>query len=141
MTEDRDRSQPTPSSSDIPVKKDDSLSPKPIVRIGESRRWADVVLYNGLAWWVEVATNMNADINGQISQVLSQIDQTLEQLGSHRNRLLQVLIYVADLEYVPELNRLWDPWVDPHHPPVRACVQTGLGNQCLVEMVVTAAVD
>lgn len=110
-----------------------------IQRFGDSPRWSDIVIHNGVAQWVEVATDMSADARGQIAQVLSQIDETLTQIGSSRERLLQILIYLADLEHGPTLNELWDAWVPKGHAPVRACVQVGLGKNCLVEMVITAA--
>ena len=110
-----------------------------IQRIGESSRWSDVVIHRGVAQWVEVANDLALDAPGQISQVLSQIDGTLEQLGCSRDRLLQILIFLSDLEYVPALNTLWDAWVPQGHAPVRACVQAGLGEGCLVEMVIMAA--
>lgn len=110
-----------------------------IRRRGDSKRWADVVVHRGVAYWVEVAEDLSRDARGQIAQVLAQIDATLESIGSDRTRLLQVLIYVADERDGPVLNELWDAWVPADHPPVRAMVQAGLGDSCTVEMVVTAA--
>jgi enamine deaminase RidA (YjgF/YER057c/UK114 family) len=110
-----------------------------IQRIGDSTRWSDVVIHAGVARWVEVATDMTQNAQGQIRQVFSQIDATLDQIGSSRNHLLQILIYLTDLNDVPILNELWDVWVPRGHAPVRACVQAGLGKGCLVEMVISAA--
>ena len=111
-----------------------------IRRYGNSKRWADVVVHRGVAHWVEVAEDMSLDARGQIAQVLAQIDATLEMIKSDRTRLLQVLVYIADLHNAEVLNELWDAWVPAEHPPVRAMVQVGLGKACKVEMVVTAAV-
>ena len=111
-----------------------------IQRIGDSVRWSDVVIHAGVARWVEVASEMTADARGQIGQVFGQIDVTLEQIGSSRNRLLQILIYLSDLDDAPILNELWDAWVPRGHAPIRACVQAGLGKGCLVEMIISAAV-
>ena len=112
-----------------------------IRRYGNSKRWADVVVHRGVAHWVEVAEDMSLDANGQIVQVLAQIDATLEMIKSDRTRLLQVLVYIADQKDAEVLNELWDAWVPAAHPPVRAMVQVGLGKACKVEMVVTAAVS
>jgi len=111
-----------------------------VQRYGESKRWADVVVHRGVAHWVEVAEDMSLDARGQIALVLTQIDATLETIKSDRTRLLQVLVYIADLNDGPILNELWDAWVPAAHPPVRAMVQVGLGKAYKVEMVVTAAV-
>ncbi|MFN9158812.1 MAG: RidA family protein [Planctomyces sp.] len=112
-----------------------------ICRIGDSPRWADIVIYQGIARWVEVASDLSAPAATQIRQVLSQIDATLAQIGSSRESLLQIIIHLADLADAAELNQQWDQWVPPGHAPVRACVQSGLGGGCKVEMIITAAVS
>jgi enamine deaminase RidA (YjgF/YER057c/UK114 family) len=111
-----------------------------IVRLGNSRRWSDVVIHAGVARWVEVAEDQTQDAPSQIAQVLRQIDLTLKQIGSDRTRLLEVLIFLKDLQDAFTLNQLWDDWVSATHPPIRACVAAGLAAGCYVEMIVTAAV-
>lgn len=111
-----------------------------IRRIGEQRRYSDIVLHGGTAYWVEVAENASEDARGQVAQVLKQIDQTLVSLGADRTRLLQILVYLADLQDAPMFNELWDAWVPVGHAPVRATVQAGMQPGYYVEMVVTAAV-
>jgi enamine deaminase RidA (YjgF/YER057c/UK114 family) len=110
-----------------------------IQRYGSSPRYADVVVHNGTARWVEVAEDATLDARGQIAQVLAQIDATLTTVGSDRTRLLAIMIYLADLADVPVFNELWDAWVPKEHPPIRACVQAGLQGTLRVEMVITAA--
>ncbi|MBC7966169.1 MAG: RidA family protein [Fuerstia sp.] len=111
-----------------------------IQRIGESARWSGVVIYRGEARWVEVADDASMDVRGQISQILMQINATLERIGGSRKGLLQVLIFLADLNDGAILNELWDAWVPAEDPPIRACVQAGLARGYLVEMVISAAV-
>lgn len=111
-----------------------------IVRKTTCQRSADVVIYRGEARWVEVANDPAAEFAGQAQQILEQIDQTLVAIGSSKDRLLEIVIYVSDLKDVPTLNTLWDAWVDPNHPPTRACVQVGLQNQLLAELIIRAAV-
>jgi enamine deaminase RidA (YjgF/YER057c/UK114 family) len=110
-----------------------------IQRFGDSKRSADVVVHNGTAYWVEVAESPGLDVRGQIEQILGQIDATLTMLRVDRTRLLQIVVYLADLADAPVLNELWDAWVPEKHPPVRACVQAQLAAGYKVEMVVTAA--
>lgn len=110
-----------------------------IRRIGVTQRWSDAVVHGGIAYFVEVADDPTQPIRGQVMQVLNQIDARLQQVGSIRTRLLQVLIYLSDLGNGPVLNELWDAWIPEGHAPSRACVQAGLAPGYLVEMVVTAA--
>lgn len=111
-----------------------------IQRIGDSGRWSDVVIHNQVAYWVEVANDRAQDARGQIGQVLAQIDATLTEIGSSRERLLQILVYLSEPSHGPLLNEIWDAWVPQGHAPVRASVQAGLGQGCCVEMVITAAI-
>lgn len=110
-----------------------------IRRFGTSARYADVVIHNGTAHWVEVAEDPSADARTQIEQALRQIDATLESIGSNRTRLLTVVVHLADLADAAILNEVWDAWVPPGHPPTRACVQSGLSGTYRVEMIITAA--
>jgi enamine deaminase RidA (YjgF/YER057c/UK114 family) len=111
-----------------------------IKRLGDSRRWADIVIHQGVARWVEVAEDKAQDTRGQVSQVLAQIDETLLRIGSSRQGLLQVVIYLADLGEAGVLNEVWDAWVPAGHSPVRACVGAALSPGYQVEMIITAAV-
>jgi enamine deaminase RidA (YjgF/YER057c/UK114 family) len=39
-----------------------------------------------------------------------------------------------------QMNAVWNDWVDPQNPPVRACVRADLARpEVLVEIMVTAA--
>lgn len=111
-----------------------------IRRFGEQRRYSDVVAHNGTAYWIEVAEDAAADARGQLAQVLRQIDDTLVSLGADRTRLLQIIVFLADLKDAPLFNEVWDAWVPVGHAPVRATVQAGLSPGYYVEMAVTAAV-
>lgn len=119
----------------------DGVEMREIRRIGVTQRWSDIVLHRGTAHFVEVADDPHQDTRGQVAQILTQIDGRLAIIGSDRTRLLQVLIYLADLSDGPILNELWDSWVPRGHAPARACVQAGLSPGYRVEMVVTAAAD
>jgi enamine deaminase RidA (YjgF/YER057c/UK114 family) len=110
-----------------------------ILRLGNSPRWSDVVIHAGVARWVEVAEDISGDARSQIAQVLAQIDATLAQIGSDKTRILEVLIFLANLQDAAILNDLWDAWVLGGKAPIRACVQAGLAPGCRVEMVVMAA--
>lgn len=112
-----------------------------IRRYGVTTRWSEAVVHRGVAHFVEVADDPAQDMKGQVAQVLAQIDERLALVGSDRTRLLQVLIYVANLQDGPILNALWDAWTPDGHAPARACVQAGLAPGYLVEMVIVAAVN
>lgn len=116
------------------------MNPSPIQRHVESPRYAEWVVHAGVARWVEVANDSSTDSADQIRQILHQIDARLESFGIARANLLEVLIYLASLEDVAVLNQAWDAWVDPAHPPCRACVAVQLQGQLKAEFILRAAV-
>lgn len=111
-----------------------------IQRLGSNPRWSDVVIYNGVARWVEIAEDTTADAPSQIRQILEQIDATLASLNAERSQLLEVVIHLAEIRHLQELNSMWDKWIIPNRAPVRACVQSVLGKTCLAEFIIHAAV-
>ncbi len=111
-----------------------------IRRVGTHTRWSDIVIHQHVARWVEVATDLSTDTSAQITQILAQIDETLQSLGAARTDLLEVIIHLARLEDAAILNALWDPWVPRGSAPIRACVQSGLGGSCRAEFIIHAAV-
>lgn len=112
-----------------------------IVRHGVTQRWSDAVVHGHTAYFVEVPDDPKLPAAEQFAQVLRQIDARLEQVGSDRTRLLQVMIYLPDPADLPEFNRQWDAWVPAGQAPSRACVHTALAAPGYrVELVLTAAV-
>jgi enamine deaminase RidA (YjgF/YER057c/UK114 family) len=80
------------------------------------------------------------DVTTQTRQVLEKIDQLLAGAGSDRSRLLTAQIWLADMKHFTTMNAVWNAWVDPRNPPVRACVRADLYRpEVLVEIMVTAA--
>ncbi|MCA9059250.1 MAG: hypothetical protein KDA85_12150, partial [Planctomycetaceae bacterium] len=71
-----------PDSTDSSFTFGDSAGPpfRGIRRLGDCQRWADVVIWNGVARWVEVAADLCQPFDLQVTQVLQQIDETLTQL-------------------------------------------------------------
>jgi enamine deaminase RidA (YjgF/YER057c/UK114 family) len=100
-----------------------------------------VVIFGGIARWVEVADDASLDARGQMQQIFDLIDVTLARVHSRRERLLEVTIFLSDLSDAKTLNALWDAWVVAGQAPIRACVQAGLSGTYRVEMIIYAAVD
>ena len=103
---------------------------------------SEVAIFNGVAYFSgQVPDDVEQDIYGQLSQVLSSIDTLLTRVGSDKSRLLMVQIFLADMSDFTALNQVWDAWVLPGHTPPRATVQALLARpEWKVEILVTAAV-
>ena len=88
------------------------------------------------------------DLTAQTQQVLDRIDAALTQVGTDKSKLLTAQVWLADMQYFEAHNAVWNAWVDPQNPPMRACVGADLAGivgqtpplrTCLVEIMVTAA--
>ena len=76
-----------------------------------------------------------------IIKVLSQVDKRLMEVGSDRESMLQVTIYLSNLDDLPTLNRLWENFWPLGSAPARACIKADLVNpQYKIEMICVAAV-
>jgi enamine deaminase RidA (YjgF/YER057c/UK114 family) len=89
----------------------------------------------------QVARDSKADITGQTQQVLAQIDELLQEVGSDKSRLLSATIYLPDIADFAAMNAVWEKWVIAGETPARATVQAPLaGTEYKVEIQVVAAV-
>jgi enamine deaminase RidA (YjgF/YER057c/UK114 family) len=95
----------------------------------------DMVYLAGLT-----ASDRSGDVASQTKQILDAIDGYLEKAGTDKSKLLQANIWITDTASFGAMNEVWNAWVDPENPPVRACVQAELMHPALlVEIMVTAA--
>lgn len=113
-----------------------------IQRFETGPRMSEAVVHNGTVYLAgQVADDASQDIAGQTTQVLAAIDALLAQTGSERSRILRAQIFLVDLADFAAMNRVWEAWVVPGHPPARATVQAALARpEWKVEIVITAAV-
>ena len=86
------------------------------------------------------ADDPTGDITAQTQQVLDRIDTALKRAGTDKSKLLTAQVWLADMQLFAAHNAVWNAWVDPQNPPVRACVRADLTRPgFLVEIMVTAA--
>jgi enamine deaminase RidA (YjgF/YER057c/UK114 family) len=81
------------------------------------------------------------DVKDQTRQVLDRIDRLLSRAGTDKSKLLSAQVWLTDMMHFADHNSVWNDWVDPNNPPVRACVQSPQlwRPGMLVEIMVTAA--
>jgi enamine deaminase RidA (YjgF/YER057c/UK114 family) len=96
------------------------------------------VAYRDLVFAVAVAPDKTPSVYEQTRQALGRIDANLEETGTSKQNILTAMVYIADMAQKPEMDRAWNEWVDPDHPPMRACLGVTLDGKDLVEIVVTA---
>ncbi len=86
-----------------------------------------------------VAGDLGADIEGQTSQVLAELDRLLALAGTSKSNILSATIWVTDIRERAAMNEVWLTWIDPDNIPARACVEAKLADpRALVEIAVVA---
>ncbi|MEQ1828014.1 MAG: RidA family protein [Pirellula sp.] len=109
-------------------------------RFGVTQRWADAVVFGGVAYFVEVPDDPTLGPREQFEQVFRQVERRLDQVGSRLDLLIQVLVYLPNPEDLELFNTLWDAWIPDGHAPTRACTHPKLAaDGYRVELVITAA--
>ncbi len=98
------------------------------------------VAHDGLVFTVAVTPDpAPSGIYEQTRNALKRIDESLSLCGTDKSRILQAIVYIADIKRKDEMNKAWDEWVDRANPPMRACLGVELEPPHLVEVVITAA--
>ena len=110
-----------------------------IERIETGTRMSKIVKHNGVAYLCG-QVGAGDTIAEQTRDCLSRVDALLETAGSSRERMLQAIVWLADMADFSEMNEIWDAWVPQGHAPARACGEARLARADLkVEIIVTAA--
>jgi enamine deaminase RidA (YjgF/YER057c/UK114 family) len=113
-----------------------------IRRINVGPRLSDVAVFNKVAYLAgQVAEKtVKLGIAEQTREVLDLIDGLLEQVGSHKSRILSCQIFLKDIAQIAAMNAVWDVWIAGGHTPPRATVQALMADaDWSIEVVVTAA--
>lgn len=113
-----------------------------IERIGVAQRWSDATIFNGIIFLAGHCAEKTEgqSLAAQTEEVLAQLDDTLAQAGSSKERLLSVQIYLTDISKIAEMNAVYDRWVAPGKPPARATVEAKLASEgWAIEITAVAA--
>lgn len=112
-----------------------------IKRVGLGTRMSQAVVHNGVVYLAgQVASDPAQDVAGQTRQILHAIDALLAEVGSDKTRLLQVQVFLANINDFVAMNQVWDEWVPQGHTPARATTEARLAAPELkVEIMAIAA--
>lgn len=113
-----------------------------IERLQTSARMSKIVKHNGVAYLCGQVGVAGESVADQTRECLRRVEALLDEAGSAPDRLLQAIIWLADMGDFAEMNAVWDDWVPEGHAPARACGEAKLARPTLkVEIIVTAACD
>ena len=110
-----------------------------ITRFDAGPRMSQAVIHNDTVY-LAGQVGEGATVAEQTRDVLAQIDRLLAEAGSSRERILQAIIWLADMADFAEMNSVWDGWIPAGHTPARATGEAKLAApKYRVEIIVTAA--
>jgi enamine deaminase RidA (YjgF/YER057c/UK114 family) len=111
-----------------------------ITRHHTGPRMSQIVTHNGTVYLAGQVGDPEGDITAQTEACLAQVDALLAEAGSDKTRMLQAVVWLADMSDFAAMNAVWDAWVPQGHTPARACGEAKLATpDYLVEFIITAA--
>ncbi len=111
-----------------------------IRRIEAGPRMSQAVIHGNTVYLAGQVGAPGKSVTEQTKAVLASVDRLLAAAGTDKSKLLQAIIWLADMSDFAEMNAVWDQWVDAPNAPARATGEARLaGPEYRVEITVTAA--
>ena len=111
-----------------------------ITRIDTGTRMSQAVIHNGTVYLAGQVGEPGTSVTEQTKSIFAKIEAQLAEAGSDKTKILQAIIWLADMADFAEMNAVWDGWVAPGHAPARACGEAKLATpEYTVEIIIVAA--
>lgn len=111
-----------------------------ITRINPRPRSSSAVIHGKTVYLAGQVGTAGDSVADQTRAILASVDRLLAEAGTDKSRLLQAIIWLAEMDDFKEMNAVWDQWVSPGQAPARATGQSRLALPGYrVEIVCTAA--
>ncbi|CAN7606209.1 RidA family protein [Mesorhizobium sp.] len=112
-----------------------------IRRIDVGPRMSQVVIHGNTVYLAGQVGQPGGNVASQTRDILAAVDELLAKAGSDKTKILQAIIWLADMSTFAEMNAEWDKWVSQGNTPARATGEAKLaGPEYLVEIIITAAI-
>lgn len=112
-----------------------------IRRIDANPRLSQAVIHGNTLYTAGQVGAPGKSVTEQTRAVLASVDRLLKEAGTDKSKVLQAVIWLADISDFEEMNDVWDAWVDGKNVPARATGEVKLSTpDYKVEIIVTAAI-
>jgi enamine deaminase RidA (YjgF/YER057c/UK114 family) len=112
-----------------------------IRRIGAGPRMSQAVIHGNTVYLAGQVGQPGGSVAQQTRDILDTIEKLLGEAGSAKSKILQAIIWLADMNDFAEMNSVWDKWVDGKDAPARATGEAKLAApEYKVEIIITAAI-
>ena len=104
-----------------------------------TRHWGSA--YKDLVWALGMSDDFDLPFEQQVERAFAALDHGLVQAGTDRSRLLNVQVYLYDIDRKKEFDVMWAAWIgdDPNAWPMRSCVQVTFAGGNKIELIAVAA--
>ena len=99
-----------------------------ITRLHTGPRMSQAVVHNGIVYLAGQVGKPGDNVTEQTKSCLAQVDALLAETGSDKTRILQTIVWLADMKDFAEMNAVWDAWVSSVTPPTRVCVEVRMAQ-------------
>ncbi|WP_294624085.1 RidA family protein [uncultured Roseovarius sp.] len=111
-----------------------------VTRAHVGQRMSQIVTHGDTIYLAGQVGNPGESVAEQTKTCIERVEALLAEAGSDATRILQCVIWLADMADFAEMNAVWDAWVPEGHAPARACGEAKLATPELkVEFIVIAA--
>lgn len=112
-----------------------------IRRLETGPRMSQAVIHGDTVYLAGQVGKPGDNVTQQTIDILAQIDSLLAAAGSDKTKILQAIVWLADMKDFAEMNAVWDKWVPQGNTPARAAGEAKLAApEYLVEIIITAAI-
>ena len=110
-----------------------------ITRHHTNARMSQIVQHGDTIYLAGQVGTAGASVAQQTQDILDQIDTLLGEVGSDKSRILQAVIWLADMADFDEMNGVYSSFFSQGRYPARTCVQSEkLFGGSLVEITCVA---
>ncbi|RWN19885.1 MAG: RidA family protein [Mesorhizobium sp.] len=104
-------------------------------------RMSQIVIHGNTVYLAGQVGQPTGNVASQTRDILAAVDELLAKAGSDKTKILQAIIWLADMSTFAEMNAEWDKWVPQGNTPARATGEAKLATpDYLVEIIITAAI-
>lgn len=112
-----------------------------IRRIESGPRMSQAVIHGNTVYLAGQVGTPGKSVADQTRDILATIERLLKEAGSEKSKILQAIIWMADMKDFAEMNSVWDKWIDGKDAPARATGEAKLATpEYKVEIIITAAI-
>jgi len=112
-----------------------------IRRIEAGPRMSQAVVHGNTVYLAGQVGTPGKSVAEQTRDILASVERLLKEAGSDKSKILQAIIWLADMNDFAEMNSVWDKWIDGKDAPARATGEAKLaGPEYKVEIIITAAI-